>query len=163
MSFVSKTIIEADHELRYLNGAELEILRAYLNSSEKRIKVIKTLRDREKEIISKASRKLFQIHPDYIGPGGNASGSRQRALCLRDYGWYLRLITYSIIAGDKNPVERIGLLGVRDMYNSLGVPLIGMVDSIQCLKDAALAELKSEEEVKLAEPYFDFVIQNMAQ
>ena len=163
MSFVSQVIIEADNELRYLNGGELEVLRAYLNSSEKRIKIIKTLRDREKEIISKASKKLFQIHPDYIGPEGNASGSKQRALCLRDYGWYLRLITYSIIAGDKHPVEKIGLLGVRDMYNSLGVPLMGMVDSIQCLKETALTELKSEEEVELAEPYFDFVIQNIAQ
>nr|UNJ15559.1 allophycocyanin gamma subunit [Cyanidiaceae sp.] len=163
MSFVSQAIIQADNELRYLNGGELEILQAYLSSSEKRIKIIKILRDREKEIISKASKKLFQIHPDYIGPGGNASGSKQRALCIRDYGWYLRLITYSIIAGDKNPVEKIGLLGVRDMYNSLGVPLVGMVDSIQCLKEAALTELKSQEEVELTEPYFDFVIQSMAQ
>jgi allophycocyanin alpha subunit len=35
----------------------------------------------------------------------------------------LRLITYGIIAGDDTPIEEIGLVGVREMYNSLGTPI----------------------------------------
>jgi allophycocyanin-B len=93
--------------------------------------------------------------------GGNAFGQKQRALCLRDYGWYLRLITYGVIAGDKAPIESIGLIGVREMYNALAVPVPGMVEAIRCLKEASLS-LLSDEDVVEATPYFDYVIQSMS-
>lgn len=162
MSLVSQIIIQADDELRYPTSGELENLQDYLNTGERRFKIIRVLRDKERDIVTKASKKLFQIHPDYIGPSGNAAGAKQRALCLRDYGWYLRLITYGILAGDKGPIEKIGVFGVRDMYNSLGVPIIGMIDSINCLKDSALAELNNEKDAELAAPYFDFLIRGMS-
>nr|WDA98930.1 allophycocyanin gamma subunit [Sciadococcus taiwanensis] len=162
MSLVSQIIIQADDELRYPTSGELESLQDYLNTGERRFKILRVLRDKEKEIVTRASKKLFQIHPEYIGPGGNAAGARQRALCLRDYGWYLRVITYGILAGDKGPIEKIGVFGVRDMYNSLGVPIIGMIDSIECLKESALAELNNEKDAELAAPYFDFLIRGMS-
>lgn len=110
--------------------------------------------------MDQASRKLWQRRPDFIAPGGNAYGQRQRAQCLRDYGWYLRLITYGVLAGDKEPIESIGLLGAREMYNSLGVPLPGMAEAIRTLKEASLALLSSAD-ATVAAPYFDFLIQGM--
>ena len=101
------------------------------------------------------------MHPEYIAPGGNAQGAKKRSLCLRDYGWYLRLITYGIIAGDKESIETIGIIGVREMYNSLGVPILGMIDSIECLKESAL-ECLSKEDQNILAPYFDFIIQGMS-
>ena len=101
------------------------------------------------------------MHPEYIAPGGNAEGARKRSLCLRDYGWYLRLVTYGIICGDKNAIERIGLIGVKEMYNSLGVPILGMIDAIICLKEATRKFL-NKDEFDLSSPYFDFIIQGMS-
>ena len=99
--------------------------------------------------------------PDFIAPGGNAYGERQRSLCIRDFGWYLRLITYGVLAGDKEPIEKIGLIGVREMYNSLGVPVPGMVEAISSLKKASL-DLLSAEDASEAAPYFDYIIQAMS-
>ena len=47
------------------------------------------------------------------------------------------------------------------MYNSLGVPVPGMVESIRCLKTAAL-NLMSAEDAAEAAPYFDYIIQSMS-
>jgi allophycocyanin-B len=80
---------------------------------------------------------------------------------LRDYGWYLRLVTYGVLAGDKGPIEQTGLIGVKEMYNSLNVPVPGMVEAIRCLKEAALGLLTQEDAVAAA-PYFDFIIQYMS-
>jgi allophycocyanin alpha subunit len=44
------------------------------------------------------------------------------AICLRDMDYYLRLITYSVEAGDTTPIQEIGIVGVRQMYKSLGTP-----------------------------------------
>nr|YP_010338443.1 allophycocyanin gamma subunit [Rhodaphanes brevistipitata]UNJ18393.1 allophycocyanin gamma subunit [Rhodaphanes brevistipitata] len=161
MSVVSQLILEADDDLRYLTIGELENIQDYLETGLNRIEIISVIRSKEKDIIRAASKELFQIHPDYIAPGGNASGSKERSLCLRDYGWYLRLITYGIVAGEKEPIERIGLVGVKEMYNSLGVPIVGMIDSIECLKKATLGYFTLEEQ-NVIQPYFDYIIRSMS-
>ena len=161
MSIVSRVILDADNELRYPSIAELGNIKNYFSTTDERIKISCILRDKEQSIIQIASKAIFKIHPDYIAPGGNAQGVRKRSLCLRDYGWYLRLITYSILAGDKESIEKIGLIGVREMYNSLGVPIIGMIDSIECLKNAVFEFLEENERILVA-PYFDFIIQGMS-
>jgi allophycocyanin-B len=161
MSVVSQVILNADEELRYPSSGELRSIQSFLQTGEQRVRIAAALADNEKKIVQEASKNLWRKRPDFISPGGNAYGDKQRALCLRDYGWYLRLITYGVLSGDKDPIEKIGLIGVREMYNSLGVPVPGMVESIRCLKAASLALLDSEDAVEAA-PYFDYVIQSMS-
>lgn len=161
MSIVTKIITDADNELRYPSIGELNILKSYFVSLNERIIVVSILRDKQQEIIKLASKAIFQIHPEYIAPGGNAEGIRKRSLCLRDYGWYLRLVTYGILSGEKDSIEQVGIIGVKEMYNSLGVPIIGMIDAIDCLKKASL-EVLSDDQGSIVTPYFDFIVQGMS-
>ena len=161
MSLISQVIIDADNELRYPTIGELQNIQQYLVTGERRIRIISDIKAKEKEIVQKASKSIFQIHPEYIAPGGNAEGARKRSLCLRDYGWYLRLITYGILEGDKKSIEKIGVIGVREMYSSLGVPILGMIDSIQCLKNAT-QEILLQEDYDIIVPYFDFIVRGMS-
>ncbi|AFZ44719.1 allophycocyanin alpha-B subunit apoprotein [Halothece sp. PCC 7418] len=161
MSVISEVILKADDELRYPTSGELKVIQEFLKTGEQRMQIAQTLAENEKKIVDQASKQLWKLHPEYIAPGGNAFGSRERSLCIRDYGWYLRLITYGIVAGDKQPIESIGLVGVREMYNALDVPVPGMADAIRCLKDASLG-LLSAEEAQEAAPYFDYIIQAMS-
>ncbi|HIK37288.1 MAG: allophycocyanin subunit alpha-B [Geminocystis sp.] len=161
MSVVSKVILKADDELRYPSSGELQGIKEFLDTGLFRIKIAETLAENEKKIVEQASRELFRKRPDFRAPGGNAAGQKQYNQCLRDFGWYLRLVTYGVLAGDKEPIEQIGLIGVKEMYNSLGVPMAGMVEAIRCLKEAALA-LLSKEEAEETAPYFDYIIQYMS-
>ncbi|MCU0523680.1 MAG: allophycocyanin subunit alpha-B [Elainella sp. Prado103] len=161
MSVVTQVILNADEELRYPSSGELQSIQNFLKTGEQRMRIAATLADNEKKIVQAASKELWKKRPDFIAPGGNAYGDKQRALCLRDYGWYLRLISYGVLAGDKEPIEKIGLIGVREMYNSLGVPVPGMVESIRCLKTASLG-LMTDEDAAEAAPYFDYIIQSMS-
>jgi allophycocyanin-B len=161
MSVVSQVILKADDDLRYPSSGELKNIQSFLQTGEQRIRIVTTLAESEKKIVDRASKQLWQKHPDYIAPGGNAYETKKRNQCLRDYGWYLRLVTYGVLAGDKEPIEKIGLIGVRDMYNSLGVPVDGMADSISALKEAAL-NLLTDEDAAAAAPYFDYIIQAMS-
>jgi allophycocyanin-B len=161
MSVVSQIILKADDELRYPSSGELKNIQEFLKTGEQRVRIASLLAESEKKIVEQASKQLWQIHPDYIGPGGNSYQSKQRAQCLRDYGWYLRLVTYGVLAGDIGPIESIGIIGVKEMYNSLGVPVPGMVDSINCLKEASLKQLTNEDAAAAA-PYFDYIIQAMS-
>ncbi len=161
MSVVRQVILQADDELRYPSSGELRNIKDYLQTGEQRLRIVNTLTENEKKIVEQATKTLWQKRPDFIAPGGNAYGQRERALCVRDYGWYLRLVTYGILAGDKEPIEKIGLIGVKEMYNSLGVPVPGMVEAIKGLKEASI-NLLSAEDAQQTAPYFDFIIQSMS-
>lgn len=161
MTVVSQVILKADDELRYPSSGEFRAISDFFQTGEQRVRIAQTLSDGEKKIVEESSRRLWKKRPDYIAPGGNAYGQRQRAQCLRDYGWYLRLVTYGILAGDTNQIEEIGLLGAREMYNSLGVPMVGMVEAMVALKEVSLG-LLSIDDAAAAEPYFDYLVQGMS-
>ena len=161
MSVISQVLLKADDELRYPSAGELSNLSDFFKTGDMRMAIVDTLTENEKKIVEKASNQLWKKRPDFISPGGNAAGAKQRAQCLRDYSWYLRLVTYGLLAGDKEPIETIGLIGAREMYNSLGVPMPGMAEAMRCLKDVSLSLLTDEESAATA-PYFDFLIQGMS-
>jgi allophycocyanin-B len=132
----------------------------FLKGGSQRLRIVQVLTENERKIVAESAKQLFSRKPDYVAPGGNAYGQKQRAQCLRDFSWYLRLVTYGVLAGSTSSIETIGLAGAREMYNSLGVPLPGMVESIRCLKQASIS-LVSPEDSALLGPYFDFMIQGM--
>lgn len=123
MTVVSQVILKADDELRYPSSGELKSIKDFLTTGTQRVRIVSTLSENEKKIVSEATKQLWRKRPDFISPGGNAYGQRERAQCIRDFGWYLRLVTYGVLAGDIGPIEKIGIVGAREMYNSLGVPL----------------------------------------
>jgi allophycocyanin-B len=160
MSVVRDLILQADDQLRYPTGGELRSMVDFLGGGSRRLGVIRVLTENEKKIVNEAAKQLFTRKPDYVAPGGNAYGQKQRAQCLRDYSWYLRLVTYGVLSASTELIQEIGLVGAREMYNSLGVPMPGMVEAMRTLKEAAL-DLLNSEDASLAAPYFDYLIQGM--
>jgi allophycocyanin-B len=161
MSVVRDLILQADDQLRYPTGGELRSMVEFLSGGSSRLSIVRVLTDNEKKIVDESAKQLFSRKPEYVAPGGNAYGQKQRAQCLRDFSWYLRLVTYGVLAGSTEQIQKIGLEGAREMYNSLGVPMAGMVESMRCMKEASLALLSSDD-AAIAAPYFDFLIQGMA-
>ena len=160
MSVVRDLILKADDDLRYPSSGELRSMVDFLSQGSLRLSVVRSLTENEKKIVDESAKQLFSRKPEYVAPGGNAFGQKQRAQCLRDYSWYLRLVTYGVLAGSTELIQQIGLVGAREMYNSLGVPMPGMVEAMRCMREASLT-LLSEDQQALAAPYFDYLIQGM--
>jgi len=157
MSIVTKSIANADAEARYLSPGELDRIKAFVLSGDRRVRIAQVLTESRERIVKQAGDQLFQKRPDVVSPGGNAYGQEMTATCLRDLDYYLRLITYGIVAGDVTPIEEIGIVGVREMYKSLGTPIEGVAEGVRGLKSAA-ASLLSGEDAAEAGSYFDYVI-----
>jgi allophycocyanin alpha subunit len=162
MSIVTKAIVNADAEARYLSPGELDQIQGFVTSGQRRLRIAQTLSESRERIVKQAGDQLFQKRPDVVSPGGNAYGEELTATCLRDLDYYLRLITYGIVAGDVTPIEEIGVVGVREMYKSLGTPVDGVAEGIRGLKSAA-ASLLSGEDAAEAGSYFDYLVGAMQQ
>jgi len=157
MSIVTKSIVNADAEARYLSPGELERIKGFVTSGEQRLRIAQVLTDSRERIVKEAGDQLFQKRPDVVSPGGNAYGEEMTATCLRDMDYYLRLITYGIVAGDVTPIEEIGLVGAKEMYKSLGTSLDALAESVRCMKGVAVGMMSGDDAAE-AGSYFDYVI-----
>lgn len=161
MSIVTKSIVNADAEARYLSPGELDRIKSFVTSGERRVRIAETMTAARERIIKEAGNQLFQKRPDVVSPGGNAYGEEMTATCLRDLDYYLRLITYGIVAGDITPIEEIGIVGVREMYKSLGTPIEAVAEGVRAMKNVVISLLAGEDASE-ASAYFDYVIGAMS-
>ncbi|BAZ05882.1 allophycocyanin subunit alpha [Calothrix sp. NIES-3974] len=161
MSIVTKSIVNADAEARYLSPGELDRIKTFVTSGEKRLRIAQVLTDNRERIVKQAGDQLFQKRPDVVSPGGNAYGQEMTATCLRDLDYYLRLITYGIVSGDVTPIEEIGIVGVREMYKSLGTPIDAVAGGVAAMKGIAIGMMSGEDAAE-AGSYFDYVIGAMS-
>lgn len=157
MSIVTKSIVNADAEARYLSPGELGRIKAFVTSGASRLRIAQALTESRERIVKTAGEALFQKRPDVVSPGGNAYGEEMTATCLRDMDYYLRLITYGVVSGDVTPIEEIGLVGVSEMYKSLGTPIAAVAQSVAEMKSVAMGMMTAEDAEEAAS-YFDYVI-----
>lgn len=157
MSIVTKSIVNADAEARYLSPGELDRIKSFVTSGERRLRIAQVLTDNRERIVKQAGDQLFQKRPDVVSPGGNAYGTEMTATCLRDMDYYLRLVTYGIVAGDVTPIEEIGVVGVREMYKSLGTPIDAVASGVAAMKSIS-SSLLSGEDASEAGSYFDYLV-----
>lgn len=154
MSVVAKVIAQSDRADRFLSSAELTQLQDFFNNGTLRISASEKLAASQQKIVEEGSKRFWAQCPNTPSNSGN---SQKTSLCQRDQGWYIRLVSYCVLAGNSKPLEDIGLDGMRAMYVSLKVPLANLKLAMRCLKEVAMGILTSEEGA-LAAPYFDELI-----
>lgn len=157
MSMITKMIVNADAQVRYLTPGELEQIKIFVKSGERRLQLVQALTQSRERIVKQAGNELFQRRPSLVSAGGNAYGNEMTATCLRDMDYYLRLITYSVAAGDITPIEEIGVIGVRQMYNSLGTPIEAVAESVRTMKNITSSMFSAEDSSEV-NTYFDYLI-----
>ncbi|CDN13394.1 Allophycocyanin alpha chain [Richelia intracellularis] len=161
MSIVTKSIVNADAEARYLSPGELDRIKSFVTGGERRLRIAQLLSDSRERIVKQAGDQLFQKRPDVVSPGGNAYGQEMTATCLRDLDYYLRLVTYGVVSGDVTPIEEIGIVGVREMYKSLGTSIDAVAQGVAEMKSVATGMMSGEDAAE-AGSYFDYVIGAMS-
>ncbi|MFM5897120.1 MAG: allophycocyanin subunit beta [Dolichospermum sp.] len=119
---------------RYFDRNAIDSLKSYFESGTARIQAAAAINANAAAIVKQAGAKLFEQLPELIRPGGNAYTTRRFAACLRDMDYYLRYATYALVAGNMNVLDERVLQGLRETYNSLGVPIGSTVQGIQIMK-----------------------------
>jgi phycobilisome core component len=132
---ITNLIRNYDQTGRYLDRDALDSLKSYFGSGTDRVTAASIINANAAAIVKQAGLQLFAEVPELIRPGGYAYTTRRYAACLRDMDYYLRYASYALIAGDTNVLDERVLQGLRETYNSLGVPIGPTVRGIQIMKD----------------------------
>jgi len=163
---VTSLIKNYDNTGRYLDRDALDTLKSYFNTGMARVQAAAVINGNAAAIVKQAGLQLFEDVPELIRPGGNAYTTRRYAACLRDMDYYLRYASYALVAGNMDVLNERVLQGLRETYNSLGVPIAPTVMGIQIMKDVvrdkvALAGI--DEYASFIDQPFDYLTRELSE
>jgi phycobilisome core component len=138
---VTSLIKNYDVTGRYLDRDAIDGLKAYFQTGAARVQAVAIINSDAAAIVRAAGIALFDENPELIRPGGNAYTTRRYAACLRDMDYYLRYATYALVAADVDVLDERVLEGLREVYNSLSVPIGPTVRGIQIMKEMIKARV----------------------
>jgi phycobilisome core component len=140
---VTSLIKNYDTTGRYLDRDAMDRLKSYFDSGMVRVKAAAVINSNAAGIVKEAGLRLFDELPELIRPGGNAYTTRRYAACLRDMDYYLRYASYALVAADTDVLDERVLEGLRETYNSLGVPIGPTVRGIQIMKEIVKEQVEA--------------------
>ncbi|WP_017654407.1 allophycocyanin subunit beta [Fortiea contorta] len=152
---ITAVINAADVQGKYLDNAAIEKLKGYFSSGDLRVRAAGTISANAAVIVKEAVAKSL-LYSDITRPGGNMYTTRRYAACIRDLDYYLRYATYAMLAGDASILDERVLNGLKETYNSLGVPVGATVQAIQAIKEVT-AGLVGSEAGKEIGVYLDYI------
>jgi phycobilisome core component len=138
---VTSLIRNYDVTGRYLDRNALDSLKSYFDTGMARVQAAAVINSNAAGIVKRAGLQLFDELPELIRPGGYAYTTRRYAACLRDMDYYLRYASYALVAADTDVLDERVLEGLRETYNSLGVPIGPTVQGIQIMKTIVKEEV----------------------
>jgi phycobilisome core component len=162
---VTSLIRNYDITGRYLDRNAIDNLKSYFDTGLARIQAAAVINANAAAIVKRAGLQLFEELPELIRPGGNAYTTRRYAACLRDMDYYLRYASYALVAGDTDVLDERVLEGLRETYNSLGVPSGPTVRGIQIMKEI-VKELTAEagvSSVSFLDQPFDYMTRELGE
>jgi allophycocyanin beta subunit len=157
---ITAVINSADVQGKYLDGSAMDKLKAYFQTGELRVRAATTISANAAAIVKEAVAKSL-LYTDTTRPGGNMYTTRRYAACIRDMDYYLRYATYAMLAGDPSILDERVLNGLKETYNSLGVPIGSTVQAIQSMKGSTAA-LVGPDAGKEMGVYFDYICSGLS-
>ncbi|MBD1850595.1 allophycocyanin subunit beta [Leptolyngbya sp. FACHB-711] len=162
---VTSLIKNYDSTGRYLDRNALDTLKAYFDSGTARTQAAAVINSNAASIVRQAGSQLFEEIPELIRPGGNAYTTRRYAACLRDMDYYLRYASYALVAGSMDVLDERVLQGLRETYNSLGVPIGSTVIGIQIMKNIVKEQVAAAgiENAAIVDQPFDYMTRELSE
>ncbi|WP_017327729.1 allophycocyanin subunit beta [Synechococcus sp. PCC 7336] len=160
---VATIIQNYDRVGRYLDPNAIAGLKSYFDSGAVRIQAVRAINLNAADIVKSAAAQLFTDVPDLLRPGGNAYTTRRYAACLRDMDYFLRYASYALVAGSFDVLDERVLAGLRETYNSLGVPPGPIVQSIERMKDEVLNLLEDGADSSLVTAPFEYMAAQLSE
>jgi phycobilisome core component len=150
---------------RYFDRNAIDSLKSYFESGTARVQAAATINSNAAGIVKSSGSRLFDEQPELIRPSGNAYTTRRYAACLRDLDYYLRYATYALVAGNMDVLNERVLQGLRETYNSLGVPIGPTVRGIQIMKEIVKEQVAAAgiTDTSIVDEPFDYLTRELSE